>query len=128
MSTARSVDRFLLLAGGASAFLAVALGAFAAHGLKATLPADLLATFEVGVRYQMYHALGLIGVGCLYARHPSRLLAASGMLFLLGTMLFSGSLYVLATTGLRALGVVTPFGGVAFLFGWVCFMLAFWRS
>jgi len=122
------MDRFLLVAGAVSAFVAVALGAFAAHGLKATLPADLLAVFEVGVRYQMYHALGLIGVGCLLTRYPSRLLAASGMLFLVGTLVFSGSLYVLAMTGLRALGIVTPFGGAAFLCGWACFALALWRS
>lgn len=128
MSALGRVDRFLLVAGGASAFLAVALGAFAAHGLKATLPADLLATFEVGVRYQMYHALGLIGIGCLIGRYPSRLLAAGGLLFLLGTLLFSGSLYVLATTGMRALGIVTPFGGAAFLCGWVCFAVALWRA
>lgn len=128
MSIPGRVDRFLLVTGGMSAFVAVALGAFAAHGLKATLPADLLATFEVGVRYQMYHALGMIGVGCLFGRHPSRLLAASGMLFLLGTVLFSGSLYVLATTGMRAIGIVTPFGGAAFLCGWVCFAIALRRS
>lgn len=128
MSPGRRVERFLLVFGAGSAFLAVAVGAFAAHALKATLPADLLATFEVGVRYQMYHALGLIGVGCLYGRYPSRLLAASGALFVLGTLLFSGSLYLLATSGVRALGMVTPFGGVAFLCGWACFMMAIWRS
>lgn len=128
MSAPGRVDRFLLVAGGASAFLGVALGAFAAHGLKATLTADLLAAFEVGVRYQMYHALGMIGVGCLLGRHPSRILAASGLLFVLGTVLFSGSLYVLAITGLRSLGIVTPFGGLALLCGWACFVLALWRS
>jgi len=128
VSPGRRVERFLLVVGAGSAFLAVALGSFAAHALKANLPADLLATFEVGVRYQMYHALGLIGIGCLYVRYPSSLLAASGALFVLGTLLFSGSLYLLATSGVRALGMVTPFGGAAFLCGWVCFMVALWRS
>ncbi len=128
MSLDGRVDRFLLIVGAGSAFLAVGLGAFAAHGLKATLPPDALATFEVGVRYQTYHALGLIAVGCVYGRYPSKLLATSGALFVLGTFLFSGSLYLLATSGLRALGMVTPFGGVAFLCGWVCLMVALWRS
>jgi uncharacterized membrane protein YgdD (TMEM256/DUF423 family) len=128
MSLAGRADRLLLTLGATSALLAVALGAFGAHGLKALLPAESLSTFEIGVRYQMYHALGLIGVGCVYGRRPSRLLAASGALFVLGTVLFSGSLYVLATSGLRAMGMVAPLGGAAFLGGWACFMAAAWRS
>ena len=122
------MDRILIAFGAASAFLAVALGAFAAHALKASLPADLLGTFEVGARYQMYHALGLIALGCVYERYPSKILAAAGWLFVTGTVLFSGSLYLLATTGTRALGAVTPFGGIAFLCGWACFVCGVWRS
>lgn len=122
MSGPSRLDRFLLALGGMSAFFAVGLGAFAAHGLKTSLPADLLATFEVGVRYQMYHALWLIAVGLVYARRPGKAIAASGWLFVIGTVLFSGSLYVLAMSGVRALGMVAPLGGVAFLVGWLCFV------
>lgn len=115
--------RFLAL-GALSAGLAVALGAFAAHALKARLEAQLLAAFEVGARYQMYHALALVAVGLLAERRASRLLGASGGLFLAGTVLFSGSLYALSLTGIRGLGAITPFGGVAFLAGWLCLAAA----
>ena len=115
--------RFLAL-GALSAGIAVALGAFAAHALKARLEAQLLAAFEVGARYQMYHALALVAVGLLAERRSSRLLGASGALFLAGTVLFSGSLYALSLTGIRGLGAITPFGGVAFLAGWLCLAAA----
>jgi uncharacterized membrane protein YgdD (TMEM256/DUF423 family) len=122
------VDRFFLALGGASAFVAVGLGAFAAHGLKASLPADMLAVFEVGVRYQMYHAFGLIAAGLVYAKRPAKAIAASGWLFAIGTVLFSGSLYAIAASGVRGLGMVTPFGGVAFLAGWLCFVRGLWKG
>ena len=115
--------RFLAL-GALSAGMAVGLGAFAAHALKVRLEAQLLAVFEVGVRYQMYHALALVAVGLLAERRPSRLLGASAALFLAGTVLFSGSLYALSLTGIRGLGAITPFGGVAFLAGWLCLAAA----
>ena len=115
-----SVERLFFGLGAASAFIAVALGAFAAHGLKARLGADLLATFETGVRYQMFHALALLAVAWACTRWPGALVQASGWLFLAGTVLFSGSLYALALTGVRGLGIITPFGGVAFLAGWLC--------
>ena len=115
--------RFLAL-GALSAGLAVALGAFAAHALKARLEPQLLVAFEVGVRYQMYHALALVAVGLLAERRSSRLLGASGALFLAGTVLFSGSLYALSLTGIRGFGAITPFGGVAFLAGWLCLAAA----
>lgn len=115
--------RFLAL-GAFSGLIAVALGAFAAHALRARLDAALLATFETGARYQMYHALALLAVGLLAERAPTRLLATSGLLFVAGTILFSGSLYALALTGARGFGAITPFGGVAFLLGWLCLALA----
>ena len=118
------MERTFFLIGSVSGFIAVALGAFAAHGLKARLPADLLAVFETGVRYQMVHALALLGVACACARWPGAAASASGWLFVAGTLLFSGSLYVLALTGVRWLGAITPFGGLAFLAGWVCLALA----
>lgn len=100
--------------------LAVALGAFAAHGLKRHLSPEALAIFETGARYQMYHALGL-GLAALTmglaGGTPARLAAIA---FLVGIVLFSGSLYLLALTGIKALGAITPLGGLAFLIGWVC--------
>ena len=99
--------------------VAVALGAFAAHGLRATLSSADLATFETGVRYQMYHALGLLAVaGALTRWEEAPAAVAAGWLFTAGIVLFSGSLYLLVLTGPRWLGAVTPFGGVAFLLGW----------
>jgi uncharacterized membrane protein YgdD (TMEM256/DUF423 family) len=114
--------------GGVSAFLAVALGAFGAHGLKNSLVPEMLAVFETGVRYQMYHALGLLAVGWACTRWPGKTVAASGWLFVAGTLLFCGSLYLLGLSGIRWLGAVTPLGGVAFLAGWLCLAWAAWSG
>jgi uncharacterized membrane protein YgdD (TMEM256/DUF423 family) len=105
--------------GAASAFLAVAAGAFGAHALRSRLSADLLAVFETGVRYQMYHALALFGAAWLADRWPTGQPGWAGVCFVVGTVLFSGSLYALALTGQRWFGAVTPLGGVAFLAGWL---------
>ena len=113
------VDRFFFIAGSISAFLGVALGAFAAHGLKTKLPAEMFNIFEVGVRYHMYHALALLGVAWASTRWPGTSVTAAGWLFLAGTVIFSGSLYLLSVTGERWLGAVTPLGGVCFLLGWL---------
>lgn len=118
---------FLLLASFAG-FTGVALGAFAAHGLKARLSAEYLAVFQTAVHYQMVHALALLGVALLAARLPGRLLTAAGSLFALGILLFSGSLYALTLSGFSALGMITPLGGLAFLGGWFCLGLAAWRA
>lgn len=113
------MDRAFALAGAASAFLAVAAGAFGAHALRARLPADLLAVFETAARHQMYHALALLAVAILAARWPGMPLRAAGWLFIGGTVVFSGSLYLLALTGARWLGAITPLGGLLFLAGWI---------
>jgi uncharacterized membrane protein YgdD (TMEM256/DUF423 family) len=113
------MDRLFIGLGALSAFLGVAAGAFGAHGLRGTLPPDLLATFETGVRYHIYHALGLLAVGIIAGQWPGALVNAAGWLFVAGTVLFSGSLYLLSLTGARWLGAITPFGGVAFLIGWL---------
>jgi len=113
------MERFFLAAGSISAFLAVAFGAFAAHGLKGRLTPDLLSTFEVGVRYHMYHSLALLAVAWVASRWPQSGATIAGWFFLAGIIIFSGSLYVLTITGLRWLGAITPIGGVAFLIGWL---------
>ena len=118
------MDRLFFGLGAASAFVAVAAGAFGAHALRARLSPELLAVFETGARYQMYHALGLMAVAWAATRWPGALPQWAGWLFVGGTVLFSGSLYALALSGVRALGAVTPLGGVAFLAGWVCLALA----
>jgi len=114
------MPRIFLLLSSINAFLAVGLGAFAAHGLRDRLvAADLLATFQTGVQYHMYHSLALFGVTILSMHFPtSGLLRTSGYLFMLGIVLFSGSLYILSLTGIRWLGAITPLGGVAFLVAW----------
>jgi uncharacterized membrane protein YgdD (TMEM256/DUF423 family) len=114
------MDRTFFMIGALSAFIGVAAGAFGAHGLKSRLSPDLLATFEVGVRYQIYHAFALLAAVWAQTRWPGSLATTSGWLFVVGTILFSGSLYALSLTGIRWLGAITPFGGLAFLGGWLC--------
>ena len=121
------MDRVFFLAGTLSGFVAVALGAFAAHGLKARLSPELLAVFETGVRYQMVHALALLGAAWACTRWPGTAANAAGWLFVAGTIVFSGSLYLLALSGQRWLGAITPLGGLAFLAGWMCLVAAAWR-
>ncbi len=118
------MDRLFFILGAASAFIAVAAGAFGAHALRARISPELLSVFETGARYQMYHALGLIVVAWAATRWPGALVHWAGWLFVVGTVLFSGSLYALALSGVRWLGAITPLGGVAFLAGWACLLLA----
>lgn len=118
------MERLFFTLGAASGFVAVAAGAFGAHALRARLGPDLLAVFETGARYQMYHALALLAVSWAAARWPGGLAQWAGWLFVAGTVLFSGSLYALALSGARWLGAITPLGGVAFLAGWICLALA----
>lgn len=117
--------------GAALAGLGVAIGAFGAHGLQGRVTPDQLAIFEIGVRYQMYHALALVLLGLFAGRGPSPVpieippgVAPAAWLFLAGIVLFSGSLYVLVLTGTKWLGAITPIGGVAFLAAWVMFARA----
>ena len=108
------------IAGG----IAVALGAFGAHGLKTRVDAELLVIFETGVRYHMYHALALLAVGWAATRWPSAAVTTAGWAFLAGIVIFSGSLYLMTFTGARWLGAITPLGGLAFLAGWASLALA----
>lgn len=116
------MEKFFFICGAVSAFIGVAAGAFGAHGLKQRLDADLMAVFEVGVRYQMYHAFALIATAWAIGRWPGTgsLANSAGTLFIVGTVLFSGSLYLLSLTGIRWLGAITPLGGLAWLAAWVC--------
>jgi uncharacterized membrane protein YgdD (TMEM256/DUF423 family) len=123
-----SLDRLFLVLGAGSAFVAVAAGAFGAHALKARLTPEMLAVFEVGARYQMYHALALIACAWAVTKWPGTLTAAAGWLFVCGTVVFSGTLYALALTGVRWLGAITPLGGLAFLAGWLCLAVAVLKS
>lgn len=122
------MDRAFVVFGALSAFLAVALGAFAAHGLRGRLAPDMLTTFETGARYHMYHALALLAVGWASSRWPGPLVTTAGWLFVAGTVIFSGSLYLLSVTGHRWLGAVTPLGGLALLAGWLALAAAAWRG
>ncbi len=122
------MDRIFFIVGSLSAFLAVALGAFAAHGLKSRLSPEMLSIFEVGVRYHIYHAFALLAVGLALTRWPGAGTTAAGWLFLAGTVVFSGSLYLLSLTGMRWLGAVTPLGGAAFLLGWLFLALGVWHG
>jgi uncharacterized membrane protein YgdD (TMEM256/DUF423 family) len=118
------MDRRFFALGALSGFISVAAGAFGAHALRARLDPGALSVFETGARYQMYHALGLLAVAWAVSRWPGPWAGRAGWLFVGGTLLFSGSLYALALSGVRWLGAVTPLGGVAFLAGWICLALA----
>jgi uncharacterized membrane protein YgdD (TMEM256/DUF423 family) len=122
------MDRTFALAGALSAFIAVLAGAFGAHTLRGRLAPDLLAVFETGARYQMYHALALFVVAWAATRWPGGSIRAAGWLFIGGTLLFSGSLYVLALSGARWLGAVTPAGGLLFLAGWLALAIGILRA
>lgn len=122
------MSRVLLLLAAASGFTGVALGAFGAHALRGRIAEPLLAAFQTGVQYQLWHTAALIGVALLLQRWPQALaFKLSGALFALGIGLFSGSLYALALTGLGALGMLTPLGGLCLLAAWVCFGVGAWR-
>ncbi|MBX9913804.1 MAG: DUF423 domain-containing protein [Pseudomonadaceae bacterium] len=119
--------RVWLLLAAFFAFSGVGLGAFAAHALKRQLSPEYLAVFQTAVHYQMLHALALLGLALLALQLPGRWLWAAGNLFSLGIVLFSGSLYALALSGVSALGMITPVGGLAFLAGWLCVAVHAWR-
>ena len=112
------MERMFFTMGALLAGLAVAAGAFGAHGLRDRLTPDMLAIFETAVRYQMYHALALLAVAWAATRWPDSSAVLAGWCFVAGIVVFSGSLYVLALTGVRWLGAITPLGGLAFLAGW----------
>jgi uncharacterized membrane protein YgdD (TMEM256/DUF423 family) len=122
------MSKIFLLTASLSGFLAVAIGAFGAHALKARLDERALNIYQTGVEYQFYHTLAIFGVALLSYWYPqSTALRISGSLFIVGMILFSGSLYMLSFTGTRWWGVITPLGGFALLIGWIALLLAAWR-
>jgi uncharacterized membrane protein YgdD (TMEM256/DUF423 family) len=121
--------KVFLILGGINAALVVLLGAFGAHGLKARMTAEMLSVYQTGVHYHLFHALGLLAVGLVATQiSGSAYLKWSGWSMLAGIILFSGSLYVMSVSGLRWLGIITPFGGVAFIVAWVLFVAAIAKS
>jgi uncharacterized membrane protein YgdD (TMEM256/DUF423 family) len=122
------MERTWFATGAVLAAIAVAAGAFGAHGLENRLSADDLDTYQTAARYHIYHALGLLAVAYASKRFEGGLVTASGWLFIAGIVLFSGSLYVLSLSGVKILGAVAPIGGVCFLAGWGCLAIAAWRS
>lgn len=121
------MDRLFFVLGSLIALFGVALGAFAAHALKGSLAPELLAAFETGVRYQLYHALALLAVAWASTRWPGRLLNTGGGLLFVGTVLFSGSFYALSLSGVRWPGMITPVGGLMLLSGWLCVAWGVWK-
>jgi uncharacterized membrane protein YgdD (TMEM256/DUF423 family) len=121
-------SKIWIITGAASAGLAVVFGAFGAHALKDHLSEKMLAVYQTGSQYQFIHALALILLGLWASTHESSLGSAAGWCFALGTVLFSGSLYALAITDVRVLGAITPFGGLSFIGGWICFAAAAWKA
>ena len=120
--------KYFLILGAVNAFLAVGLGAFGAHGLKARLSLDMLGVYQTGVQYHFYHALGLLLVGMLVSQWPTEgLIKIAGWVMFAGIVIFSGSLYLLSITGIRWLGAITPIGGLAFLVAWLLLVVAFIR-
>lgn len=120
------MQRWFLGFAALSGFLSASLGAFAAHGLKSYLDSDELALWQTGVQYQIYHSLALLAVGILYQQYPATPLKLSGSAFILGILLFPSSLYLLALGFPRAVGIMTPFGGLSFLIGWLALFTAVW--
>lgn len=122
------MPRTFTLAAAVFAFLGVAFGAFGTHGLAATLEANGHSdTYHTAAEYQMYHALALFGVAWASSQFPGKFIRWAGYLFIVGIVLFSGSLYILAVFDVRFMGAITPFGGAAFLAGWACLGWTAWR-
>ena len=121
------MQRVFIVLGATFGFLGVLIGAFGAHWLKSRASLDELAAFETGARYHLIHALALLALAANATRLRPRFVAVAGGAFVLGIVLFSGSLYAIGITGTKSFGIVTPFGGVAFLDGWAAIFLGAWR-
>ena len=118
------MSKTILMTASVFLTLAVAIGAFGAHGLKNHLSVEMMQIYKTGVEYHFYHALGLLMVGILSMSMPSAYIKWSAILLVVGIILFSGSLYALSTTGIKGLGAITPFGGLSFIAGWIMLFIA----
>ncbi|MFJ7310378.1 DUF423 domain-containing protein [Peribacillus frigoritolerans] len=119
--------KLFVILGALNGLIAVALGAFGAHGLEGKIPDKYLETWQTAVQYQMFHAVGLLVLGLLAGKISSPLINWSGWLMLIGIILFSGSLFVLSVTQIKVLGAITPLGGVSFLVAWVLMIIAAYK-
>ncbi|ASS94715.1 DUF423 domain-containing protein [Peribacillus simplex] len=119
--------KLFIILGALNGFIAVAFGAFGAHGLEGKIPDKYLETWQTAVQYQMFHAVGLLVIGLLAGKISSPLINWSGWLMLIGIILFSGSLFVLSVTQIKVLGAITPLGGVSFLVAWVLMIIAAYK-
>ena len=122
------LSRIFITSAAISGFLATCLGAFGAHALKSKISMDMLAVYQIGVSYQFYHSLALLLLGLLMIHYDNKYLRLSGVMFGVGILLFSGSLYLLAITSVHFLGMVTPIGGLCFLAGWLLLCLGMNRT
>lgn len=122
------MERLFYICAGVAAFLGVGLDAVAAHGLKSRMPPDMVGVFETALRYQMYHAFGLFAVAWGLTRWRHRAISVAGILFIIGMLLFCGSIYVHALTGVTWLSPLTPLGGTALLTAWLCLAVGAWRA
>ena len=122
------MSKSILLAASVLLALAVGIGAFGAHGLKSQLTSEMMQIYKTGVEYHFYHALGLLLIGVLAISMPSGFLNWAAILLAIGIVLFSGSLYLLAISGIKWLGAITPLGGLSFIAGWILLFVAVWKE
>lgn len=122
------MGKTILLTGAVFMALAVVIGAFGAHGLKSHLSTEMLQTYKTGVEYHFYHALGLLLIGILAINSPNTFFTWSAIFLVFGIILFSGSLYTLAITGIKKFGTITPLGGLSFICGWIFLFLGVWKK
>lgn len=128
MEVYKNMKPFAII-GSILALLGVAIGAFGAHGLEDKISEDMLANYQTGAQYQMYHALGLLLIGLIADKlSSSKLIRAAGWLLTVGVVIFSGSLYILSISGNKTFGAITPIGGVCFIIGWACLAIAIWKQ
>jgi len=120
-------NQTILISGAVFMALAVLLGAFGAHALKQIVSPEMLAVYKTGVEYQFYHALGLLLIGLIGFQVKSKYIRWAGFFVSIGIILFSGSLYVLSISGIKAIGAITPIGGISFVAGWILLAIALWK-
>lgn len=122
------MNKYIIIIGALLLALAIIIGAFGSHALKSRIAPEMMLVYKTGVEYHFYHALGILLIGILSFHIQSCLLNWAAVLLMIGILLFSGSLYVLAITGIKWFGAITPFGGISFIIGWVLLALSVWKK